>query len=300
MIIYILKIYFYDRKESKVEKGKRLFRSSVRGFNKSDVNTYIVSANQDFSAREAALNAEIASLKKKLSVSAQRLNEAVMSSQRVPELEEQLSSAVRELESSSAKLKSADTRVGQLETELTASNDECTALRARIRELEDSARDAESKKVESFYAPDADSCEKLKRYDELSRSIGEIMLNARCNAERIVKDAELRAGALASGDLENTESTKKQLALVTGRAAAAMKKSAIRSADSYIREFRQYTDSISKSSRSLSAELERKYAELATRADSLARELEETLKSVIRDYDRKCNAIKGSGSFGER
>ncbi len=277
-------------------KSKRLFRSSVRGFNKNDVNSYIVSTNNEFSARETALNAEIASLKHKLSVSAERLNEAVVASQNIQELEKALNETKNRLENTESELASAKESVERLENELKTSGEEREALKVRVRELEESieSREAECAEKTTSYEPCANADEKSKMYDELSRNIGEIMLNANRNAERIVRDAELRANTLTSGGLERTDNAKKQLTLVTGRAVAAMKKSAIRNADSYIREFKQYTENVAKSSRALSSELERKYAELSARADALGNELEEAMKAVIRDYDRKCNAIKTS------
>lgn len=297
-----------------MEKGTRMFRKSVRGFNREDVNSYIVSTSNEFSAREERLNSEISSLRRKLSVSAERLNEAKNEAQasnelkaRLREAEERLSAFENELADARSRADDLTSQLRETEGLLSAANAENKSLSERLRTLEetlsktnkaDSSADSEPAAAKESSAGStalsSEDCDKVRLYDEMSRNVGDILLNANMNAERIVRDARLQADGIAVDGAERAEAARRQLTVVTGRTVAALKKNAIRNADCCIREFKLYSDSISQSTQGLSAELEQKFAALNARMEALGNELEDGIKTVMRDFDRKCNTIKST------
>lgn len=291
-----------------MEKGTRMFRKSVRGFNKEDVNSYIVSTNNEFSAREEKMNSEIADLKHKLAISAERLNEAGAEAQNARGLEERLKATEEELAIAQRKLKESEAQIDILKARLSEALEDLSNANAAIDKLAENSvlleedvtasTDYTSVREASTEEPDgmtyASDSEKVRLYDEMSRNVGEILLSANSNADRIIRDARVKADALANEGTERAETVRRQLSVVTGRTVAALKKNAIRNADSCIRELKLYSDGISQSTQEMSADLERKYAELNTKMEALGNELEDGIKAVMRDFDKKCNTIKSS------
>lgn len=285
-----------------MRNNAKMFRGSVSGFNKEDVNKYIIEMNTEFSAKEEEYKAEIESLKSKLAISAEKLNEAVTALDSVSELEARCRCAEDELEHEK-KLRGVADEMLAVESERTMVLEaELEGAKARIASLENElasrpitveAPDKEEE-IKSIDENGECDCDKVKLYDELRDNIGDILLKANKNADDIIKDAERKAASVESASRERSEAAKRRLTVITGRTVASLKKNAIMNADSCVREFRAYSDDISASTRAMCSNLEKKYLALSARMEALGNELEEGIKSTLRDFDKSCSGIKAS------
>ena len=283
---------------NEVGNKSKMFRASMNGFNKEDVNKYIIDINNEFSAKEEDYKKEIASLSEKL-------REASESISKTSELEGRLAEAENNSALLSDKLiVETDARVNA-EKALEEAVKEAQALKEAltIKEAELTAAEAElnelrtmSEKLNNDDSEDEldTNCEKIRLYDELRGNIGDILLNANKNADDIIKDAERKAADLTRVSRERADAAKRRLTVISGRTVAALRKNAILNADNCVREFRAYTDDISHLSRTMTVNLEKKYADLSMKMESLGNELEEGIKSVLREFDKSCTSAKNS------
>ena len=286
----------------KLRNNAKMFRGSVSGFNKEDVNKYIIEMNTEFSAKEEEYKAEIESLKSKLAISAEKLNEAVTALDSVSELEARCRCAEDELEHEK-KLRGVADEMLAVESERTMVLEaELEGAKARIASLENELaarpitveapdKEEEIKLIDENGESD---CDKVKLYDELRGNIGDILLKANKNADDIVKEAERKAAVIENTSRERAEAAKRRLTVVTGRTVASLKKNAIHNADSCVREFRSYSEDISATTRAMNASLEKKYLTLTAKMEALGNELEEGIKSTLRDFDKSCSGIKST------
>jgi cell division septum initiation protein DivIVA len=135
------------------------FRESFRGYNKDDVNAYIEQINMKFSRKESDLRAQIAELE----ASALRTSTETVTHDNTTE-----SKLLEEVSS----LKTAI-------DELSAENE---SLKRRLATAEETSGDSHSEEAE-----------KSKLYDSMSAQVGNILIVANSNAERILADAKEEA-----------------------------------------------------------------------------------------------------------
>ncbi len=293
-----------------VANKAKLFRSSMNGFNKEDVNRYIIEMNNEFASKDEESKGEITSLKEKLAISAERLNEASVAVSERDALCEKLQLALAENEKLSAELEEKTKQANEINTELAKKEAELTAAAGTLAEKEKEllSVSSELETLRSYIAdlqsslitPEAnspcnendDTAEKLRLYDELRGNIGDILLKANKNADDIVKEAEKKADDISRDSKEKADSAKRRLAVVAGRTIAIMKKKAILNADNCVKELKAYSDDVAHTSRAMTASLEKKYSELSTKMEAYSYELEEGIKAALREFDKGCNNIK--------
>ncbi|MBE6561562.1 MAG: hypothetical protein E7662_10605 [Ruminococcaceae bacterium] len=163
---------------------KVAFRPAISGYNREDVNQYILDMNRDFEEREAALRDAAQAAEEKLKEAAEfsaalevQIGEA-----------EAVSAALREsidrLKEENASLRdqaqSSDARAAELMGRLDASEKEASALRDELNSR----------------AQTAEASEKSLKYDQISAQIGDIMINANSSAEQIIAAANTEAGKI--------------------------------------------------------------------------------------------------------
>lgn len=151
-----------------------MFRTAMGGFNKEDVNKYIVDINNEFFVKEEDFNKEIASLKEKLAISAERLNELVASLSSVTELEEKLAAAEKNAAEANAKLMEENTArlaaEAKLDEALAAADELKNSLSTKEDELK-SALDAVDVLKASLAAKDEELKAALDAADGLKASL---------------------------------------------------------------------------------------------------------------------------------
>ncbi len=160
------------------------FRSAISGYNREDVNQYILEMNRGFEEREITLReaadtassqlAEITALADSLKAENAEAESVIRSlRESIDQLKEE-NASLRDL------LQSADSRTAELTDRLDSSEKEASALR---QELNSRAQTAEAS-------------EKSLKYDQISAQIGDIMINANSSAEQIIAAANTEAGRI--------------------------------------------------------------------------------------------------------
>lgn len=151
------------------------FRESFRGYNKDDVNSYIEQLNIRFTHREADLKAKISELEEKAvndqkSVSATDNN--TLSSDNSKDATAELEARISELTTENNRLKS------ELENMMSKSGDETI------------------------------NAEKSKLYDSMSSQVGNILIVANSNADKIVTEAREESIRIRSEAVSEAEKIK--------------------------------------------------------------------------------------------
>ncbi len=163
-----------------------IFRKSVGGYNKSDVNTYIEDMSIRAKSREEELEAKISKLEKELEEASERVKDAESRdfSAEAAVYDEKIQELETKIEDGSNIIAAKNEYIEKLEAELGKKEADLNESLARVSEMEDAVKAG------------SESSEKAKQYDLLSRRLGEIMLKAGDTAEKIVSDANDKAAAL--------------------------------------------------------------------------------------------------------
>ena len=151
------------------------FRESFRGYNRSDVNSYIEQINQKFNRREEELKKEIDALKN---------GDALKNDSDTQKLQEQIE--LLKAENAALLQENGTLRENPYEDEVIALQRENETLRENPFEKELIALRNENETLRS---------EKLKA-DENSSKIGNILIVASNNAEKIIENARNEAGKI--------------------------------------------------------------------------------------------------------
>ena len=165
-----------------------IFRKSVGGYNKSDVNTYIEDISIRHKNREEELEAKISKLEKKLEETQALLKEE--QSRDFSEEAEVYTKQIEELETKVVDgtniIAAKNEYIEKLEAENSVKDTKIFDMESRLSELEENSKSAN------------ELLEKAKQYDLLSRRLGDLMLKAGDTAEKIVSDANQKAFSLIS------------------------------------------------------------------------------------------------------
>ena len=174
-------------KDSMPKEKMVYFRTSLGGFNREDVNSYIEKLNGEFAERERTAKRKADALEARLA----------------------------EAESAKSELESALKRLSVLEEEAVAREKLIAEQLARIEELN---REAENLRRESGEAKSraeslderlaslSDAVAKSEKYDDVSAQLGEIILTAKSTADEIVENAKREAEAMRRAADEQLES----------------------------------------------------------------------------------------------
>ncbi len=191
-------------KDSMPKEKMVYFRTSLGGFNREDVNSYIEKLNSEFAERERA---------------AGRKREA-------------LEAKVAELETAKSELKQALERVSVLEEAAAAREKLVAEQLARIEEqnrtieslrLERGAAEERAESLDERLASLSDAIAKSEKYDGVSAQLGEIILSAQSTAEEIIENAKREADALRKSADEQLESAAASFNARAATAAYAVK-----------------------------------------------------------------------------
>ena len=153
---------------------KAVFRTSMGGYNKQDVNNYIAGLSDSFNAEKRALEAKI-----------NELNESLKTQGDISTAADECRT---ELMQKKTELESAESVISAQNNKLDALKNENDSLRARINSLE-SELAATNDKLKLL----AESEEKLQKYDMMSARVGDLMIEAASSAEKIKAEAKSAA-----------------------------------------------------------------------------------------------------------
>lgn len=165
------------------------FKGSFRGYNKKDVNRYIESIHHRFTSEESKYKEKIAQLSEAGNKNTDLENE-------IKGLEEQIAAKNAEIEQLKAQLEEAAKAADELRAEneklISDKESNLAAIEALNRDL--------YKANEAIDATKSDSkdnvSEKAELYDEMSSRLGNMLIMADKNAEKIISEAENEAGKI--------------------------------------------------------------------------------------------------------
>lgn len=229
---------------------KKAFRTSMGGFNKDDVNMYILRQSREFKEKEENYKKEI----EKLSCQIEVMNK---DSDEIETLREKLSKITSDTDEYEKKISEYKFRIEELEKAL-------------------AEKSAEASKVDK--APDFN---KIRMYDQLSSQIGEIIIGANKNADDVIKKAETAAKKLLEESEKNAIEAKARLQVAFDSIISGLRKDIEAETDSCIKEFRSYTQSINSGSQNMIAEIEKRYSEMSDKITSYSDALEDSVKSRV-------------------
>lgn len=229
---------------------KKAFRTSMGGFNKDDVNMYILRQSREFKEKEENYKKEI----EKLSCQIEVMNK---DSDEIETLREKLSKITSDTDEYEKKISKYKLRIEELEKAL-------------------AEKSAEASKVDK--APDFN---KIRMYDQLSSQIGEIIIGANKNADDVIKKAETAAKKLLEESEKNAIEAKARLQVAFDSIISGLRKDIEAETDSCIKEFRSYTQSINSGSQNMIAEIEKRYSEMSDKITSYSDALEDSVKSRV-------------------
>ena len=178
-----------------MSKSSKLFRQSLSGYNKNDVNEYIEEIDLRAKKREEELETKISKIESELQKMTERVmtaeardfsEEAAVYEEKIKALEEKLSESDKINEAKSEYTE-------QLEASLVEKNSQINDLSEKVYQLEKKVADANS------------TLEKAAQYDSLSHRLGEIMLGAGNTAEKILADANEKASSLIAQAAEKRD-----------------------------------------------------------------------------------------------
>ena len=163
------------------------FRTSLGGFNREDVNSYIEKLNGEFAERERTAKRKTDALESKLA-----------------ELENAKSELERALARASALETAAAEREKLIAEQLARIEEQNRTIDALRRERGEAQSRAES--LDERLASLSDAIAKSEKYDDVSAQIGEIILSAKSTADEIIEAAKREADDMrrtADEQLEN-------------------------------------------------------------------------------------------------
>jgi len=169
------------------------FRSAISGYNRDDVNRYILEMNREFEGKEEGYRKqtdELRSLAEEKEQQILQASEQITELQRTREEAEHIIAALREQndqlkaqkEMLNEKVLKAELRADTAEEKLCNTKEQLLQLKNDI--------------TQSPVNSDAD--EKSKKYDQISAQIGDIMIGASSSAEKIIAAANTEAGRIVA------------------------------------------------------------------------------------------------------
>lgn len=151
-----------------------LFRTSLGGFNREDVNNYIEKLNNELAEREKLAKKKLEAAEAKCRELADRIAELEAATAKVAELESEaqareklIAEYIEKVEHQTAEIEALKASNNSAESEITMLTDEIASL--------------------------SEAISKSEKYDDISSQIGEIILSARSTADGILAKAEEEA-----------------------------------------------------------------------------------------------------------
>jgi len=174
-----------------------LFRTSIGGYNRSDVHAYISKTDAEHRTAVEELEERLGDKDKELEALRAELEELKESNCEAEKLGNELEERNKLLDDCVYKLKDSENLIS-------AQNELIERQKAELYELEENLRQLK-KKLEDIEAAGVDIktlSDKAKRYDEMSREYGSAILEARSEANNIISDAHMEADLIKNDAVE--------------------------------------------------------------------------------------------------
>lgn len=157
-----------------MKETKAAFRTAVGGFNKLDVNNYIAYLCENFEKEKNDLSSQLEILREQLDSYKNRYEETKSVTDEVARLKDELLKANSVVAAQSERCESLNAQLESLREQLQAKESELTDANEKL----------------TLYS---DAEEKLKKYEQVSAKVGELILEAASSADKIKDDAKSKA-----------------------------------------------------------------------------------------------------------
>ena len=243
------------------------FRTSMGGFNKSDVTAYIDRQNSEFRKVTQSLNdllaekdAEIRKLKEKA------------------ERAETDNSA---LEEKDAKIAELEEKIAALEFELSELKDEAAMKDAEIAELKDKTSGEASENER-----------KAGLYDDMSSQVGDILISANKSADGIIAEANARAAAIDEKAASDAKELRLAFTANMTKISNDCKAGAGEAAEEYRAKMRAEIDQLRRTLTDAVVSVDEKSTILSQMANELEQKLNEQLDGAVAEIEKETENLK--------
>ena len=242
-----------------------LFRTSMGGFNKTDVMAYLDKQNADFRelAKQkddaiAAKDEEIASLRAQLDEMTKRIQKA-----------EEAEKTSDETDDLTSKLQAAEAALAE--------------------------KDAEIEKLrEDIEKACAESERKAGLYDDMSSQIGDILLSANKNADTIIAEANAKAAEINEKAAADAEERKRCFEARMSRISAAVKNNTAAAAENFRGDIKAELEMMRKLLEDTVKTVDEKSAAFTELADKLEKRLNAELDCAVSEIEKETETLKGN------
>lgn len=282
---------------------KRVFRNSVGGYNKDDVNSYIMNINNRFSAAEETYKDEIRNLNEQLSLAQENSAALSVASETLINTEHRLSEAQSQIEEKEQLIEKYRLQESDMIKKINELENRCLSLSETIEKLQKDIfveKTDEENKLDAPINPDLDIineniCEKLENesdrkkilmYDKISAQIGDIMISANKNAEEILKNAEETAKNMIDEGMKRAADTKMEMQNLAEGLISELNRDIKTSTEACIKEFKDYVEEITYNSKIMAGELENKYQEMTGKINYYQNALEESISKRFSEISK--------------
>ncbi len=272
-----------------------IFRNSLKGYNKSDVNSYLLKMTEDFEKKEKELRDRLTACEKELSAASEKLSafdeandETETLKLRIKELEEAAKNA--EAEKNSVTDDKYNAAIAEKQRTIDEQNLKIESLTLELEELKKRA-DADKETVQSY----EETVKKARMYEKTSANIGDVIISANRTADEIVFAAKEKARIIYEESEKAAEERRREVSEASKRALDGIF-SKFRAAALENRESAKATrEFASRKTEEVLLEIEAREAAEKTRLD----EYEKNLWQDIRDDVNSIRFTSGIGSMGK-
>lgn len=266
-----------------------IFRNSLKGYNKSDVNSYLLKMTEDFEKKEKELRDRLSACEKELGAASEKLSafgeandEAETLRLRIKELEEAEKNSVTD-DKYNAVIAEKQRTIGE-------QNLKIESLTLELEELKKRAA-ADKETVQSY----EETVKKAKMYEKTSANIGDVIISANRTADEIVFAAKEKARIIYEESERAAEERRRKVSEASKRALDGIF-SKFRAAALENRESAKATrEFAARKTEEVLLEIEAREAAEKTRLD----EYEKNLWQDIRNDVNSIRFTSGIGSAGK-
>lgn len=237
------------------------FRSAMSGYNRKDVNAYIIDINRDFEERETNLRAQITAAEEsacKAEAAAQTAQEDLRAAIRAKEEAEAILVALRE---SNEALKEENARL----------TEEIASLQAKANSVD----------------PEPEEIKKSMKYDQISAQIGDILINANSSADRIVAAANAEATRIMTETEDEATYIRARLSDAADHMLTHISTELHDSTDHCLSELMTALREMRDSTGALLADFEKRNRELKEKVAYYQHSVNDTIHQALTEMDQK-------------
>ncbi len=253
-----------------------VFRTALGGFNKEDVNRYILTINKELEEKDSAAAEEKKRAEETEACAATLRGELDSARADKEALESILASLRQSLDETKETLASLTEKCDAL----TAENERLTA---RIAELENTAEEED----------------KSQKYDRISAQIGDIMISANTSADAIVAAANDHAAKIISDTENEAHSIRTRLSQAADTMLTHISGEMRTSADGCVCEMITALTEMRDSTALLIQDFEKRNRDLSVKVEYYQAMLSEAISKTLHELDEKYG-VRTSGVQGER